>query len=716
MKILLVEDDRATHIMLKNVLNEQQYSVEIATDGSSALDLAAQFEYDLVLLDVGIPELDGISVCRQLRIQGSQIPILLLTARDGTNDRIVGLDAGADDYMVKPFHLPELMARIRALLRRSKTATASIVKWENLQLDYAVNQICYDGQVLRLTPKEYGILELFLLNPHRTFSRAALIDRLWDFDEPPTESAISSHIKAIRQKLRVAGARHDLIKTIYGFGYRLHSPETDISPALDPFGDREDFDRTDPTFRSEEVAAETFMLELWQQFKDSFHTQIDLLDQAIAALEQGNLTADFRQEVRQTAHKLVGSFGIYGFPHTSILARQIEDLFSPDIYLASSEVKQIGQLVADMKQELKQEPLFANSQFEQQRQVTELSERIKRSVNLQDILQTTVNEVRQFLQVDRSIVLQFSSDWNGKVLVESVGAEWESILSTQIFDPCVATIFVKSFKQCQVIAKSDIHNFGVSPCYTELFAKFQVKANLVVPILDGEELWGLLIAHSCSTRREWKTLEAEFVRHLASQVSIAIEQAGLFEQVQTELGQRRQSELTLQQTNLELEQCVTEHTAELRQVNNRLLEALSDQQQTQLILLEQAQMLNLAHDAIITYDLNHTITFWNDGARLMYGWEKADALGKNIHTLLQPQFPKSLAEINAEFQSQGYWHGESIHTRRDGRKMIVDSQWVMQKDEIGRPIKVLEINNTLEKIEGFDRELAIKEFSFKEST
>lgn len=695
MKILLVEDDRATHTMLKTILKEQQYSVEIAVDGSSALDLAEQFEYDLILLDVGIPELDGISVCRQLRNKGYQTPILLLTAKNGIDDRIVGLDAGADDYMVKPFHLPELMARIRALLRRSKTATASIVRWENLQLDYAANEICYDGQVLRLTPKEYGILELFLLNPHRTFSRAALIDRLWDFDELPTESAISSHIKAIRQKLKVAGARDDLIKTIYGFGYRLHSPENDISSALDPFGDREDLVRTDPKFRSEEVAAETFMLELWQQFKNSFHTQIDLLDQALSALEQGNLTADFRQEVRQTAHKLVGSFGIYGFSHTSILARQIEDLFSPEVYLSSSEVKQIGKLVADIKQELKQEPLFANSQFEQQREVTELTERIRRSLSLQDILQTTVDKVRRFLQVDRSIILQFSPDWNGTVLVESAGKEWEPILSAQISDPDIGRIFVNAFTQDLVTAKSDIYNFGISPFYTELLAKFQVKSNLVVPILDGKELWGLLIGHSCATTREWKTLEIEFIQQLASQVSLAIQQAGLFEQVQTELGQRRQSELTLQQTNLELEQRAIEHTAELRQVNNRLLEALTDQQQTQLILLEQAQMLDLARDAIITYDLNHTITFWNNGAKLMYGWEKADALGKNILTLLQTQFPKSLTEIKTELQSQGYWHGELIDTHRDGTKMIVDSQWVMQKDEIGRPIKVLEINNIL---------------------
>ncbi len=385
MKILLVEDDLATRTIIEDVLTAHHYQVEVIGDGRSALESAQECGYDLMLLDVNIPELDGIIVCQMLRTQGCQIPILLLTARDEINDRLIGLDAGADDYMIKPFKIPELLARIRALLRRGRTTVASIVRWENLELNCLTNEMSYQARRLHLTPKEYGILELLLLNPQRIFSRAALIARLWELETAPTESVINSHIKAIRQKLKTAGATQDLIEAVYGFGYRLCQVESVCdSSAADTSTDLEaDLDRSTP-------AVDTLMSDLWEQFQDSFHEQIDLLcatAQAYATRTKVGLSVDSPPEqpqidpllelapaARQAAHKLVGSLGVYGFPHGSVLARQIEDLLLLDAAppasslwvaapgakrdLSPAEIEQLTQLVADLQQELHTKPEF----------------------------------------------------------------------------------------------------------------------------------------------------------------------------------------------------------------------------------------------------------------------------------------------------------------------------------------------------------------------
>lgn len=359
MKILLVEDDQATRVLIEKALTAY-YKVEIAADGRSALGLVEQVDYDLLVLDIGIPQLDGISVCQQLRTQGYQLPILLLTAKDQAGDRVLGLDAGADDYMTKPFHITEFLARVRALLRRSRTAVPSLVTWGSLRLDCLNQEIHYGEQPLRLTPKEYGILELLLLNPQRIFSRAVILDRLWELDEPPTESAISSHIKAIRQKLKAAGATQDFIETVYGFGYRLRSIET--ATALQKLDEKRRDPEEDQASGEAIVpeTAEAVMAELWERFKDSFSTQLDLLDQVTGALLNGMLTIELQQEAKQTVHKLVGSLGVYGFPQGSVLAKQIEDLLRVERSLEAAEIQQLVVWVGALKQELRQKPIVTS--------------------------------------------------------------------------------------------------------------------------------------------------------------------------------------------------------------------------------------------------------------------------------------------------------------------------------------------------------------------
>ena len=175
----------------------------------------------MILLDVMMPQMDGMTLCRNLRKQGISIPILMLTAKDTLNDKIEGLDAGADDYLIKPFELEELSARIRALLRRGTTTTAPVLTWGDLSLDPSTCEVFYNEQSLSLSPKEYKLLEFFLRNGRRVFSRAQILEHLWSFEQVPEEATVKAHIRGLRQKLEAAGAPSDIIETVYGLGYRL---------------------------------------------------------------------------------------------------------------------------------------------------------------------------------------------------------------------------------------------------------------------------------------------------------------------------------------------------------------------------------------------------------------------------------------------------------------------------------------------------------------
>ncbi|NJL55071.1 response regulator transcription factor [bacterium] len=221
MRVLIVEDDVQLADILTEALTNRQYNVDVVHDGETAWEWFKALSYDLILLDVTLPKLDGIRFCQRLRDRHSTIPILMLTARDTVSDKIVGLDAGADDYMVKPFDLEELMARIRALLRRGNTTSRANLIWGKLKLDSSTYDVQYDGEAIALTPKEYALLELLVSNGRRVLSRPGIIERLWALDDSPTEEAVKFHIKALRQKLRAAGAPEDLIETVHGLGYRL---------------------------------------------------------------------------------------------------------------------------------------------------------------------------------------------------------------------------------------------------------------------------------------------------------------------------------------------------------------------------------------------------------------------------------------------------------------------------------------------------------------
>jgi two-component system, OmpR family, response regulator QseB len=223
MRILLVEDDDRIAKPLAEDLRHQHYVVEVASDGMEGWEYTQAIEYNLILLDLMLPRLDGISLCKRLRAAHYPGFVLMLTAKDTITDKVIGLDAGADDYLVKPFELEELGARIRALLRRPSELREPILTHGKLMLDPVCHVITYAEKSLDLTPKEYLILECLLQNSSQVFTRAMLLDKLWELDRASGENTVKTHITNLRQKLKTSGCQENLIETVYGVGYRLRS-------------------------------------------------------------------------------------------------------------------------------------------------------------------------------------------------------------------------------------------------------------------------------------------------------------------------------------------------------------------------------------------------------------------------------------------------------------------------------------------------------------
>ncbi|MGB6014911.1 MAG: response regulator, partial [Nodosilinea sp.] len=326
--------------------------------------------------------LDGVSLCQRLRQTGYAGPILLLTGRSSSTDKVRGLNAGADDYLVKPYTLVELTARIRALLRRPPTVNDSSLHWGSLQLDPNAGQVTVANRLVLLSPKEYGLLELFLRYPDRIFSNTVLLERLWSADEAPGEETIRTHIKRLRRKLKQAGSS-DMIENVYGMGYRLRPLPTepvgtlgraigsatlsatesateratknitDRAPqgttqgatqdttqgpsgaAGEPEPSRADataLDSAAPDLDQRAAAARAAAIASFERFRPAIDDRLAALHQAAAALRAGHLPEVVQATAQTAAHKLAGSLGLFGFMAGSHLARRLEDwLQQPDL-------------------------------------------------------------------------------------------------------------------------------------------------------------------------------------------------------------------------------------------------------------------------------------------------------------------------------------------------------------------------------------------------
>ncbi|MFN6481194.1 response regulator [Nostoc sp. DedQUE07] len=361
MRILLIEDEEILASVLLKSLTKQHYVVDVVQDGQMGWEYTQSTNYDLLLIDVGLPKLDGITLCQRLRSGGCFTPILLMTAKDGSRERIQGLDAGADDYLIKPLDLEELQARIRALIRRGDRPCTPILEVGALRLDPSSCEVTYNNKLLELTAKEYSLLELFLRNPSRVFSRGDIIEHLWTFDDPPQEETVKSHIKYLRQKLKAAGAV-DWIENVYGLGYRLNpgreqgrqggrgaegqrgSTSTTLSDrrGAEEQGEEE---KSRISNRDVEQQFQQAMGGLWKQYQGLMVQRLTVLQELATALSGKTLTQELRKSGEREAHKLAGVLGMFEQDNGTLLARQIEQILGKDGDLSVSEKRQLLGLI-----------------------------------------------------------------------------------------------------------------------------------------------------------------------------------------------------------------------------------------------------------------------------------------------------------------------------------------------------------------------------------
>ena len=340
MRLLLIDDDEVLLDALSKHFIAQRYSVDIASDGEEAWEYIELFNYDLVVLDVMLPKIDGISLCEKLRSRNYSMPVLMLTARDRSTDIVRGFNAGADDYLVKPFNFDELTVRIRVLLPREGQAPSSKLEWGNLSLNLNSLEAFYNGKPLNLTVKEYALLELFLRNHNRVFSLEGIIESLWTFEDPPTEGAVRTHIKTLRQKLKGVGAAKDLVETVYGIGYRLKPLSDDALQQT----------QTESVSNSVTLSADSAEIaNLWVQHKSAMSDRLVVLENTAIALKEGNLERELKQKAKLAAHKLSGSLGSLGFDNGSKLAREIENFLDLETFPLSEQIEPLNKLVRSLR-------------------------------------------------------------------------------------------------------------------------------------------------------------------------------------------------------------------------------------------------------------------------------------------------------------------------------------------------------------------------------
>ncbi len=337
MRILLIESESQTTAAITTALNAQQYAIDAVDQGQVAIEMVQAYEYDLLIMTAGA-ELAEIRWCRTLRSQNYSAPILMLMTTNNSRDRVLALNAGADDCLAKPFDIAELVARVQSLLRRRQAVFTSSLDWDALKLYPDSRRVTWQDNPLSLTAKEFRLLQLFLENPLRIFSKDVILDRLWDASEAPGEGTVASHIKGLRQKLKASGITYEVIETIYGLGYRLTPPPDAKNKSTLASPDR--------AVLQQEVLAEVAAMQA--DLRESLDEEVAIFEQFAAQLVAGQLNQSLLSQAQYQAHQLIGTLGSLGLSEGSQVAQQIDQLLQTSGSLGQADAERLLQLVASL--------------------------------------------------------------------------------------------------------------------------------------------------------------------------------------------------------------------------------------------------------------------------------------------------------------------------------------------------------------------------------
>ena len=358
MKLLIIEDDQQLAEILKNNL-KNRYVIDIANDALQALQLITDNTYDLILLDSGAGAIDGLTFCQDLRRSRNQVLIMLMSSQNTTTDRVMGLDAGADDYVVKPVAFGELEARIRALLRRRTVSELPILTWGKLCLETLSCNVFYDGMPLGLTTKEYSIVELLLRQKERIFSQRALLDALWPSDNNPrSEETVRTHMKRLRQKLRPVGAA-DLIETVYGLGYRLNPAlkvVTEVATEVGSYSSADSIAVAGKQDRSQDntISQDSTITQFWEKQSGRFLQRIAALDHLSQALQRNFSDQELRSQVKRDCIQLVGAIGGVCFPEALPKVKAFGEWLQTSSLTTPTDIQRLRQQIALLSQLLEE--------------------------------------------------------------------------------------------------------------------------------------------------------------------------------------------------------------------------------------------------------------------------------------------------------------------------------------------------------------------------